>query len=207
MTKSLMIPMQPQQVADALNGKRKIDLRTWIPKGYVGWVYVYVTKGKPYLVNFYNELPCYAINDYTYKEILDDGNTPLNGKVAFRFWFDEYAEINPNQTIFESHTIYYEQYDNSYPDEDIEQSGVIDIEHLEEITQVSLEDMQKYSKGKYIYGWHMNKLEIFDEPKELSEFYRLDCPYYMWFISEDEFIPLKNAPKKSVWVYTKENKK
>lgn len=89
-TKELMITISAEHAFNILNGKKTLELRTWIPKDYVGWVYVYVTKGKPYLVKFYNDYPIQAINDYTYQELLDDGNVPMNGKVAFRFWFDEY---------------------------------------------------------------------------------------------------------------------
>ncbi len=46
MTKSLMISIQPQHAFNIMYGKKTLELRTWIPKGYVGWVYVYVTKGK-----------------------------------------------------------------------------------------------------------------------------------------------------------------
>ena len=53
MNKELMISMKPEHAVNILNGKKTLELRTWIPRGYVGWVYVYVTKGKPYLVKSY----------------------------------------------------------------------------------------------------------------------------------------------------------
>ena len=90
MSKALMISIRQEHAFKILTGKKTLEIRTWIPKGYVGWVYVYVTKGKPYLVKFYNDYPIQKINDYTYQELLDDGNVPMNGKVAFRFWFDDY---------------------------------------------------------------------------------------------------------------------
>ena len=33
-------------------------------------------------------------------------------------------------------------------------------------------DMEKYSAGKTLYGWHISNLEIYDTPKKLSEFSR-----------------------------------
>ena len=51
MTKSLMISIQPQHAVNILNGDKTLELRTWIPKDYVGWVYVYVTKGKKDILN------------------------------------------------------------------------------------------------------------------------------------------------------------
>lgn len=32
------------------------------------------------------------------------------------------------------------------------------------------EDLQNYANGKWLYGWHISKLKIYDKPKELSEF-------------------------------------
>lgn len=32
------------------------------------------------------------------------------------------------------------------------------------------EDFQNYSNGKWLYGWHISDLVIYDKPKELSEF-------------------------------------
>lgn len=33
------------------------------------------------------------------------------------------------------------------------------------------EEIDKYGKGKTLYGWHISDLKIYDKPKELSEFY------------------------------------
>src|SRR5690554_4745173 len=165
MNKSLMISIQPQHAVNILNGKKTLELRTWTPKGYVGWVYVYVTKGKRLSVVHDDE------NGKTYYYLNSNWGRSLNQDIPFKFWFDEYAELNPNN-FFGGNVVYYENYSGKEEHtSDEEQSGVIDIKFLEKITQVSLEDMQKYSKGKYLYAWHIKKLEIFDEPKSLSDFY------------------------------------
>lgn len=40
------------------------------------------------------------------------------------------------------------------------------------------EDFQNYSNGKWLYGWHISNLVIYDKPKGLSEFWNADkCPY------------------------------
>ena len=39
---------------------------------------------------------------------------------------------------------------------------------------VSKEEIIKYSKGKEVFGWNISDLVIYDEPKELSEFYTID---------------------------------
>lgn len=45
-------------------------------------------------------------------------------------------------------------------------------------TQLSYAELEKYSNGGNLYGWHISNLVIYDEPKELREFGRecnLDC--------------------------------
>lgn len=32
------------------------------------------------------------------------------------------------------------------------------------------EDFQNYANGKWLYGWHISNLKIYDDPKQLSEF-------------------------------------
>lgn len=41
-------------------------------------------------------------------------------------------------------------------------------------TCVSVEELEKYSGNKAIYGWHISNLVIYDKPKELSEFRVVD---------------------------------
>ena len=40
------------------------------------------------------------------------------------------------------------------------------------------EDFQNYADGKWLYGWHISDLKIYDKPKELRSFWKADkCPY------------------------------
>lgn len=44
---------------------------------------------------------------------------------------------------------------------------------------LSEQDIHRYSKGKDLYAWHISDLKIYDEPKELSDFYkRSPCKHY-----------------------------
>ena len=47
MGKSILMSIQPQWLAKILNGEKTIEIRKKFPKDYVGWVYIYCTKGKP----------------------------------------------------------------------------------------------------------------------------------------------------------------
>ena len=91
---SILLSVRPEHVLNILNDTKTLELRKTIPHDFKGWVYVYVTKGKPYLgLDFVNADDdnsgfCYStfdsIDDFARLEYL------LNGKVVVRFWFDEY---------------------------------------------------------------------------------------------------------------------
>ena len=204
MTKSLMISIRPQHAFNILNGKKTLELRTWIPKDYVGWVYVYVTKKYPllnYIDNKYelmdrkNHIIFHNIGMYEFYNT----DIHLNGKVVFRFWFDE--------------TYYIKQAVNVYGDE-LNQISIYDNksygwktpkEQQEILKQLCLTEQEvlDYGKGKDLYAWHIKKLEVFDEPKSLSDFYNVNIDELLLRVIIPQYIITK-APQRSVWVYTKE---
>lgn len=48
----------------------------------------------------------------------------------------------------------------------------------EQQSLVRRDKILEYSGGKQVYGWHISDLVIYDEPKELAEFWSADkCPY------------------------------
>lgn len=87
----------------------------------------------------------------------------------------------------------------------------------EKLSCVSREDILKYANGKNVFGWHIDNLVIYNEPKELSEFYtecQMNCEHCeMWGytrVNADEFDmdcksdwfnhkPLKRPPQS--WCY------
>lgn len=173
-----MISIQPQHAVNILNGKKTLELRTWIPKDYVGWVYVYVSKGfgkTKYhhlynLTEYNNGKTLFSITQHNKHSLVPEGY--LNSKVVYRFWFDEFeyiAEFSAREML---------------------------INVLDRLS-ITKKELKNYLKGKYGYAWHIKKLEIFDEPKSLSDFYVL-------YGGEESFYPLKKAPQKMTWVYVKE---
>lgn len=48
-----------------------------------------------------------------------------------------------------------------------------------EDSRVSVSELQKYANGKPLYGWHISDLVIYDKPKNLSEFKKInrECWY------------------------------
>lgn len=74
---------------------------------------------------------------------------------------------------------------------------------------LTYDEVENYGKGKDLYTWHIKKLEIFDEPKELSEFYRkvefrwADTGYMNVGGEPIEYHELEKAPQSWQYVYVK----
>lgn len=69
---------------------------------------------------------------------------------------------------------------------------------------LTLDQVNKYGKEKELFVWHIKKLEIFDKPKELSDFHYyktktvysgMDCPPYVDEVKQT----LRKAPQS--WQY------
>ena len=129
--KSILMSIKPQWVAKILNGEKTIEIRKKFPKDYVGWVYIYCTKGK---TTFEKTLVRYH-----------------DGEVVARFWCDKVEEIF---TI----GMYYHE------------TKTLDKNELPRLSCLSCTDLDNYLQGRNGYAIHITKLEIFDKPKEISEF-------------------------------------
>ena len=181
MKKALLISIHPEWAEKILNGKKTIEVRSWIPKDYAGWVYVAITKGKPYLYNIID-------SDYYSKPNI------LNGKVAFRFfvWRESFVKIEWEDDHYFICSLMYDG-----------------AKRLLNKSCLTKEELYKYGRKRDLYAWDIDKLEVFDKPKELSDFYHykkklidcgMDCPPYV----DEVKAQLTKAPQKCVWVYTKE---
>lgn len=148
--------IRPQWVENILNLIKLWVIRKKFPKDYVGWVYVYCTKdGYLHLEN--NGKWSYSRNQkYTYVR---------TGKVVCRFWCDKVEEIDDCFTM--------EHINNEYPD--TYELGVMEEEQLLKECCLTKEEMNAYYKGakEPLKAIHINDLEIFDKPKEISEFHKV----------------------------------
>lgn len=67
-------------------------------------------------------------------------------------------------------------------------------------------DFIVYGKGKPLYAWHISNLKIYDEPKELSEFYKKDFKkalcYWEYLFSID-CVDDEPEPKEEDYILTK----
>lgn len=195
MNKSIVISIRPEHALNILNGKKTLELRKSVPKDFVGWVYGYVTKWKDILCHFNN----------SYYDTLKDDNTlrivekvvKLNATIPFRFWFDGYEEL----FFVDSEDDYKLTYDYGiYYDYD---------EEIFEKLCLTKAKVNEYGKGKDLYAWHIKKLEVFDKPMMLGEFYTFNKDVenvgaFGWALEYDEFIPLKRPPQSYQFVWVKE---
>jgi hypothetical protein len=203
MNKSILISVRPEYAVNILNGKKTLELRKSVPKDFVGWAYMYVTKAKMYgnifvrwsddIIKQYKNTPKYEILGY---ETIGGDNTLLNGKVVARWWHEQYSEMHH---VFEEDD-YLQQYDvgvyYDYSDKFYDKLCLTK-------TEVNL-----YGNGKELYAWHIKKLEIFDKPMVICDLYG-DFAYS----DTDEYgkihtpihlpLPLTKAPQSWQYVWTK----
>ena len=151
--KSILISIKPKHCANILNGLKTLEIRRRFPKDYRGWVYIYCTKDiKNYLYwDWYD--PPYVVhewftstNAHIWKEDRKNINGWFNGKVIARFYCDN---------VDRAYNYYFEE--------------------LLALSCLTKDELLKYAGGTYdklddLYAIHISQLEIFDTPKELSEF-------------------------------------
>ncbi len=151
--KAILISIQSPHACNILDLIKLWEVRKKFPKYYVGWVYIYVTKALPHLSKTY--VGDYEVYDDTQwdKEWLD-----LNGKVVARFWCDKIKSIWKTTTNIWTYGSDLEP--NFYKESCLND---IELDRYFKPTKVGF--------GKvYGYAIHITKLEIFDKPKEISEF-------------------------------------
>lgn len=177
--KALLLPIKPEHALNILNGKKILELRKSVPKGFKGWVYCYVTKGKTRLSVVHDDE-----NGKTYYYLNSNWGRELNATVPFRFWFDEW-EVVVRPTFTET---YYQKV----------------IKPLLKKSCLTYEELNKYSNDKLLYAWHIKILEVFDKPMKLGDFEKEDYDVMptngVWPFNQ----PISKAPQSYMCVYVKE---
>ena len=177
--KAILMSIRPEWVAKILNGEKTIEIRKKFPKDYVGWVYIYCTKGGKQLV----DCPQWVENELYHQlwydkdiALLENSQMLLNGKVVARFWCDKVEEIT------------------FYPKKPFDRYGTPYRATYDLLTESCLEydELDKYlnkNKGRAI---HITKLEIFNKPKDIRDF--VACKY-----GKPIWKPLSRPPQS--WCY------
>lgn len=169
--KSILISIKPKWCAKIMNGEKNIVIRKNIPKCDLPIdVYIYCTKDTQNTLHK-NCANIYWVADTNFKaknKQLGLQTQPfLNGKVVAKFTLNKVEHFEYDTC---SRDICGYWLDNGKVFKNQE-------------TCLSDEELWNYIKGEDGYAWHISDLEIFDKPKELSEFNALqrakatDCGY------------------------------
>ena len=180
--KAIMMSIRPRHDKNILNGIKLWEIRKKFPKDYVGWVYIYNTKDikDGYLTNAY-------IGDKLEFIISFNKHEKYRGKVVARFWCDKVEDyVYGHKWSWEQGAPMWGA-DNSY-------------EKILKDTCLTDDELRAYVEDLSFSAIHITKLEIFDKPKEISEFGRYYlCEYALTPFMHKEFVPLTRAPQS--WCY------
>lgn len=211
--KAILISIKPKWVAKILNGEKTIEIRKTMPKCALPIdVYIYCMKDKKY------EL-CYPTN-FDNKLLVYD--KVVNGKVVAKFTLnniDEYCCEFHEEPLFDKDACYQSillvDRDHDFPEADeyidlhaSNEEGDNDEEVVKEskfLQQccLTLTEIKQYAgKTETMYGWHISNLEIFNKPKELSEFQQRRNSYgKVDFKAKDYYLyDLTKAPQSMCYI-------
>lgn len=168
---SVMLSVKPKWCDLIANGKKTIEVRKNRPKLETPFrCYIYCCKPKQVL----RYVVHYEDGGTAFVKTPDGSNwfcsAVYSGKVIGEFvcrHIDRMAHCGTS-----NHDIKLKIVDN------ICHTAEIDYEYLQNC-RLTYSDLEMYSNGGDIYGWHISNLKIYDKPKELSEF-ELSRPPRSW---------------------------
>lgn len=164
--KAVMLSIKPKYCELIAAGKKTIEVRKTRPKIETPFkCYIYCTK------EFYRKGDGYFQGKYC-------------GKVIGEFVCDKIDRIVHSGTSNENIRLCFFDYDWTH--------RPLSNEYLYQ-TQLTYAELEKYSNGGNLYGWHISKLKIYAEPKRLREFWhcgvklgaRVSRPPQSWFYVEE----------------------
>lgn len=219
MKKSIIISIKPEWVKKILNGEKTIEIRKSMPKCDLPVdVYIYCTKGDINLYKVFREVYMYfymavaePFEDFKYYK-LDEYDYSNKGKARFNFENGFYDELyhKLNGKIVAKFTLNkVERFDVPYPAWFYEVKDK--LQHITNGSCLNLLSLHHYLRNNSGYAWHIDNLEIFDKPMELSEFYRnnyqviqdyepcnnYNCIYAVdnSILGDDGYCPVDECPK------------
>lgn len=191
--RSVLISIKPEWVAKILNGEKTVEIRKTAPKEWVDYlngktkdkpkpmiVDVYCTKGKPYLA-YEKHAQKYVLCD-TIEELgeygnevsptenmcaLQDWGVATNGHIVARFTLNKVEEIELPYTKFGC-----EEWVGCEEERTLQTKAMSQEELLKKgcLSEDEIYGYLNFKNKHYGYAWHISDLEIFGEPKEISEF-------------------------------------
>lgn len=152
--KAILQSIKPQHCANIAAGKKTIEVRKTKPSISTPFkVYIYCTKPKERF-SIGKHIFAFADNLYFANNIIKYGDG-----------FEDVSTdiVNLNGKIIGEYVC-----------------DSITTDFLISDTCVSVEDLEKYSGNKAIYGWHISNLVIYDKPKELYDFIKPCTDQYQY---------------------------
>lgn len=207
--KAIILVASPEECCNLLNGDLSVLARKKFPSDYVGWVYTYCMKGKPYARSYLvrgNGLADYLAKAYDKNYVVkpkkfelynfeDNGYSAefydfYGGKVVARFWCDNVARIINFPNGYETYV------SGTFPN-----IKVMEEEELLKLSCLTREELRNYlpcDKERIGKAIHVAKVKPFDKPKEIKEFSAyckrgvkcLHCKYYWTDDSAGYSIPM-----------------
>lgn len=142
--KSVLISIRPQWVEKIANGEKTIEVRKTAPKEVPFKAYIYESRNGGHRCKHCNEKDsCYS---YAPKNV---GCYNGRGKVIGEFICDK---------VYMSF-VGYRKNEPCYWD-------------ILNGSCLTKDEIMNYGKWKTLYGWHISDLKIYDNPRELSEFFK-----------------------------------
>lgn len=179
--KAIMMSIRPRHVRDILNGDKIKEIRNRFPSDYVGWIYIYVTKGGGRLLELLDYDMRFEMEENLDQEGLECSCNMLNGKVVARFYCDGVDEYIYGARV--------------YPDDE----GNLSINMYDNFENncllpeacIGYEELKEYCGPDLIFkAIKIGKLEIFEEYHNVSD-------YSSW--GYEWFVPVQRPPQS--WIY------
>ena len=160
---AILTSIRPRHACNILNLIKLWEIRRKFPKDYVGWVYIYMCQDHKRDWYYCKELGCYSkdIRDHNVSFEAFKDLRPLNAKVIARFWCDRVDEILSKENG--------NFYTNSLSNRKLLTQSCLTQNELRDYMAGNWKQKFGYWYGGYAI--HITKLEVFDKPKSLSEFW------------------------------------
>ena len=163
--KAVMISIRPEWCQKIISGKKTVELRKSFPAADKVKTpfkcYIYCTSNTPVLWRYEGQV--YLGNPLA--EWPAEIEPPLNGKVIGEFVCDGLYWAVSHPQYFAGHPCFH-------------RAAI-------ESACLTMAQAQDYSKGKNVYGWHISDLVLYDAPKALSEFSKMERAPQSWCYVEE----------------------
>lgn len=156
--KEVLISIRPEWCELIVIGQKTNELRKTKPKLETPFKgYIYCTKSKKKGKNLFRSYWGESVNGpkLTYVK--------LSGKVIGEFICDGTTKIA--HCGYDNRSIALNIVDDNLKCKKLDKGFLYRC-------QLSLNDIEKYANGGDVYGWHISDLVLYDEPKDIGEFYK-----------------------------------